>query len=53
MKFSRKEWLIYMLGVMEGTGWEISKEDAEDFKRAFPEVPERFINFAIRKEPSV
>ena len=46
----RTEWLIYTLGYMTAKGWRISKEDAESFKEAFPEVPDRYIEFVVEKE---
>ena len=46
---TRKEWLHYMLGFMVSKGWHISQRDAQDFKRAFPEVDEKYINPAVKK----
>ena len=39
----RKEWLCYMLGYMVSKGWRIPKEDVENFRLAFPEIPEELI----------
>lgn len=47
---NREMWIAYMLGYMISKGWRISKEDAKDFKRAFPEVSDELIGLAIKDE---
>lgn len=47
---NRQSWIIYMLGYMTSKGWRISRKDAEDFKAAFPEVPEDLIELSVSKE---
>jgi len=39
-----------MLGYMTSKGWRLSREDAEDFKATFPEVPEDLIELSVSEE---
>jgi hypothetical protein len=46
---NREQWLCYMLGFMVSAGWTIPQEDVEDFKLAFPEIPEHLVNLSIER----
>ena len=46
----RTEWLCYMIGYMTSKGWELPKEDANNFKVAFPEIPQEYIDIVVEKE---
>jgi hypothetical protein len=50
MKKNREFWLAYMIGYMTSKGWKLPREDEDEFKKAFPELPQEYIDLALEKE---
>jgi len=46
----RRKWLVYMIGYMTSKGWELPREALDDFKNAFPEIPQEFIDIVLEEE---
>jgi len=46
---TKTQWIHYMLGWMVSKGWRLSERDAEDFKRAFPEVDKKYFQPVAKK----
>lgn len=50
MDSDRTLWLVYMIGYMTSKGWKLSKEGIDDFKDAFPEIPQEYIDIVLEEE---
>ena len=50
MNNGRTRWLVYMLGYMTSKGWKLTREAMDDFRDAFPEIPQEYIDLVLEEE---